>query len=943
MGFLDLFKRETIEQKMDRYADEMKNRVASKLNGKNPDYQKIYQEEMRKLDKLQNDIITPPWYSKKTDYRTENIKILKRLVTEYETFFAKNVDDKLCEAGMFGKTLSDDFRTVEDRERYLDGLRATRNTRKGHPMHEKNNQRVGDENNRPAFELGQTITSKISEKQNNNADILAFIEDDIHKTIGQAMDDFDPEKILGNQENVENREIDVNVDENEVVIENENINEEAGVQDNEHSAYKKMIKLCIDLQVLVQKKDGYDNDDQAKIKGLVTELKLDSENNPLKDILQKNVGLPSSGLNFMIECYPNILVDTILNKVLTELNSTALSFIKDGRNLRLLNPKGYVLLCERRKALSCVMGEIGLSKTRILNEYKDKTTIKEMEEESYADIIREFEKLRPLMKVENDDQKKLLQEHYELLLKIMNYDTIMERTKDVKKMVHELKLVENTNEDLKNIVQANTIFAGSGLQFMIDRHPNLLVEFTLLKFLKEMEKVGIINEDVHSLHKKISLVTNKLAQSMGYIKKEYIMYQDGAPGEKIEEDQIEGEENQKDENKKEKEKKEENKKDENNVISIINDKKENNDLIRAFNEMVKSVNMDKTCEYVDLFKKRPDKKLFEEVVRCTEKSISEQLKNGKTLDEIYEAEMEKLGKIQMCIVSYYKQKLMVRDEDIIVLRACIEEYENCFVLNIDDRLREAKLFLENVDTDERKKMVFLQEVRDNGIGAVLSKKNENPVGSERNPGLFQLYERFYNKVITNTAGVQRVPLEYFEKDIHEDLVKIGNSFNWQCLNDHDYFSGDEKKFRDLLTCVYYGRNEDIIQKLKNVLRDVVEKLNLAEDEKCPISEILRAQEDVENTGMKFMIECYPAILTDMAFDKLLGNMDEANRQKIVEAKDLTLLKHKYVTGVAASKKVFSCIAQGGKRIQEQLQQEYKEYLKKRKNQQENLQNKEQKE
>ncbi len=317
--------------------------------------------------------------------------------------------------------------------------------------------------------------------------------------------------------------------------------------------------------------------------------------------------------------------------------------------------------------------------------------------------------------------------------------------------------------------------------------------------------------------------------------------------------------------------------------------------------------------------------------------LGKDLKDGKTLEEIYDTQMRELSEEQEGIVSSYKNGEKI-DGKIFYLKSEIEACEKYFVLNMDDRLRDAKIFLDNVDSfDKVKRNEFWNEVCEKGLDEVLSKENKNKVGSRDNPGLFQLYNRFSQKIAAEQQKGQ-FSLQFIEKNIHEDLKEAVSGFDLRCLGEPFSYTEDEKKFNHLVNDPYYYLTKDIVHSSTDGLAGTVSELKLAGDKACPISKILQEKGNKGSTGMDFMLECHPEILTDLALYKLLGDMDVALRECMINKNDLTLLKSKNSTDLAALKKALSCIPSKISTFMPEIQQEFEKFKEKKgRIQKENLQ------
>ena len=514
MAFLGLF--ETAQEKKERTIREMKNRVVQELKkGKLID--EAYNQEVQKLYTIVDNIVTPPsnvW--KKDRYRNKQAQVLKSMIEDCEACFSKDIDNKLKDTVVFQEAITK-AKNAEKREAICDQIRqfqvaSNRNLmgRRDYLSHFEFSM-PDNEQQFPAFHVSDVVSAQLGAAELlEDAEKLKYIENNVHNTIRDAMEKFDPAGILKKKEDL--------------------------LSDDEKQRLRIYNDRVIHYNNLksIMKSDKAKNGDACysaknieSIRELVTVLKLDSDaNSPLKNILQKNGSSDDeiSGLDFMVKYYPNILVDVLLDKLLADIDREALSFVNDGNDFSLLNSKDYVAMHARRKALSQTLSSVPTSLDAVYKKYfvtntddpNVFSTFKKIDKRIEDEKKQEYEKKNPLSSIETDVDKEMrsalsnyeprgilddkmsqkMKEGIEGNVKVYHslaemLDNPSDCKKRIKELALELKIEHSLNDTIDQLLKRKEIVGSTGLDFLVQCHPNILLYEMLIEVSKRIDHAFI--------------------------------------------------------------------------------------------------------------------------------------------------------------------------------------------------------------------------------------------------------------------------------------------------------------------------------------------------------------------------------------------------------------------------------------------------------------------
>ncbi len=371
------------QQTIDRSAKEMNERIIKGLQEKDSNYENVYKQEMQRLSTLQSDIVSPPCYVfKKEDYRNQRIPLLKRLTKESEKYFVKNIDNQMQEAEAFVQKMenvedpnSHDGR-INSRSAFLtqaaaakrtQGTQGLRNFLRGNTVNQ-----VGTDVNPSIFQKFHTMDQFINEekgkrdlgnnedkkgdKKKNENDFL----DQVHWKIQSVFFGFDSESLLNKPQKKDTEK--KNSEKKEKMEKFDELDE-----------FKNISGIITKLNIL----NSYGTSDKKpRIRNMVTALQLTTvENSPLSGILWDNEVPGGTGLDFMVEKYPDILEDILRHKVLVKLDRAIVKIV-EKQGIDVLNWKEYADLNVKEKSLSRAVSELGLVKDRLTQEYMEFKTPK---------------------------------------------------------------------------------------------------------------------------------------------------------------------------------------------------------------------------------------------------------------------------------------------------------------------------------------------------------------------------------------------------------------------------------------------------------------------------------------------------------------------------------------------------------------------------------------
>ena len=438
-------------------------------------------------------------------------------------------------------------------------------------------------------------------------------------------------------------------------------------------------------------------------------------------------------------------------------------------------------------------------------------------------------------KEEYDDSKR----QYDDLKEIINanYEGDDNRMQ-LKWLAIKLKLTENENSSICDVLRQKDIdgIGASGLDFMVERHPDILADVMVHKLLTKMQHNS--SEIIQRLRDDIDI--QSLLNPKGYID---LIAQEQA------------------------------------LSSVTSE------LALLQNRLILEYRQYKNGKIQDAMKKH---------VSGITPRIMQELLDGKKIEEIYENEMNVMMEIRNKIVepgANVKDKNGFRKVQMQILEGMINKYKECFGTNIDDRLHNTELFLTEMEEDG-----FLESLNEKRmeLDEYLCKQNKNPVGTGYNPGVFYNYNIVdsYIKELNETNSKLTVKMYesnidnrlIYEMDFSPELVlsdTVGvelsgkcNSCltNWRTLDEIEY------------DYIPYGKKE------KDKIREVVKSLKLDEDLKQTFPGIFNQESKAQGmTGLDFMIENKNDFLFNMLRYRMLNNYDESVLKLLREKKDIALL------------------------------------------------------
>ena len=335
MGLWDFLESETTDELVARAVTEVKERFDRGWSEKIP-LECIYDEEMRRLESLEDAIVTPPWYEKNGRYRDKFIQVLSSVIDECGKYFSDDIDNRLKEAQIFKEDITLDENDV------LNDV-ATRG--KAIVLSERNTDKVGTTKHPGALQKSTLVCWMIAEQRKKGPISLEFIEKKIQGEVKKAMDTFNPQRIWSRNEGMKL-----------------------------HPDYDKLAQQYNSLKTIMSS-GSWENNKMA-LKSLAQELGLDEkENSSIGSILRikDKDGTKTGGLDFMSERHPDILADVMLHKLLTEMNHTAFAMINNpSRDVpTLLNPKGYISLHAGEQLLSYITAELPFQEQNMLREFAE--------------------------------------------------------------------------------------------------------------------------------------------------------------------------------------------------------------------------------------------------------------------------------------------------------------------------------------------------------------------------------------------------------------------------------------------------------------------------------------------------------------------------------------------------------------------------------------------
>ena len=338
-NFFNIFKSESIEDVAKRSVKEMKERVEDGLFTRG--YQRVYHEEMQKLEELEADIVTPGRFVvKRNTYRDRKIRVFTDLLKQYKKYFTDNMDNKLQMAEYF----KNEAGKANSRDRFLRNVKE--NGIEQVWQNEKGQNIMGAEDHPSAFQTSESIKRKFQEEKEKKQGKVSvkFIEDEIQKDVKESIIKFEPKTILKRPAN--NIELNTN--------------------------YNALLEQYNRLKEIMT--GNYNPEKTEQLKKLAQEMCFDKINSSLGNILQRKEAKHEeiNGLDFMTKRHPEILADVMFHKVLTKIKYVTRNIVLDERSGNrefILEPEGYVGLLAQEQIFSRISSEFSLLSDDLDSEY----------------------------------------------------------------------------------------------------------------------------------------------------------------------------------------------------------------------------------------------------------------------------------------------------------------------------------------------------------------------------------------------------------------------------------------------------------------------------------------------------------------------------------------------------------------------------------------------
>ena len=967
MNFWKFFKGETTEELIARSTAAVKERYNRGMRARTS-YMEMYNTEMRNLESLEDDIVSPPKFTiKKDKYRNKRLRVLNSVITECKKCYSNDIDDKLHEAEIFHSYMT-------DARRYI--LNEISEHGRERALMLQNGLPVGSIENPGAFHLTNSIIAK-EHNRSNERNLLDFLEYDIQKDVKDSMIDFKPESVWK-------------------IDQQGRLGEEYVTLEGYNDDLRNILRIGYDF--------GYEY--KPKFKNLVVELHLeDDESSSISGILRKkDLGeIGASGFDFMAERHPNILAYVIFHKLLTKMQNNFLAILghaDEGVNFQsLLNPKGYIDLFAQEQALSRIVSELPSLQQNMLQEYEQFRNVKinnhktnESVSEISHRIMQGFLDGKKIDEIYENEMNVMM----EIRNKIIEPDENVEDKDGFRKMQMQI---------LEGMIQKYKECFGDHVDDRICNTEIFLTEMKKDGFLENLNEKGMeLDEYLYNQNK--NRVGSKNNPGVFYYYKEVDSYiknlnenNDKLTVKKFKsnidksvacemmaflpgfvlDDKVELEHWEKcnsyltnwgtlsilenscnfwcDEDK-------------DKVREVVRSLNLDEDLKRIFpgifdqeskaqgmtglDFMIENIpsflfnmlryrmlnNYDESVlkllrekedisllnlpKYMEFYAKKKTleravsqypllnselKQQYEEFrdkpiaksAKKMNKRMWKAVRRGADIEWIYNEEMKRLVDSQRTIVKSAKYNKNL-DEDIRILKGKIANCRKFFAENMDDRLHEAEIFVQNLTAgDKTARNEFLEQVNVRGLDAVLHEKNEEWVGSEKNPGISQ-FQNIINERFKGKNEQQKIPIEFMEGDVHEDVKESINKFEPQAIKDEvDY--NKLRKYYNFLKSIIINNNYELSNKIG--LLKLAEEFKIDENISSPIRAILQKKGAAGCSGLEFMVECHPQILADVILYEVLKNMDKAYLEHVKDEGQLHLLKSDEYLNLYARKKALS--------------------------------------
>ena len=999
------FRNEKIKEIINAHVSAIEPRITDGLQ-ENKEIDQIYEEEMRVLTGIRNSILEPDkTIQDKDGFRKVQTKILEGMIKEYKRRFGAKIDERIYNAELFLNEIKNpEFLENVQRsglgiEGYLNGLHSEKWSKAD------------------AFRFYHIIDKKIKTLDDNyQQPTVNLVESDFNDNfMSSVIRKFYPSYVLSNK-----------------------------VDANSKYVYNRYFLSWRSIEDIIWSKNfgknNFNEKNKNEIRDAVETLKLDKDLiGKLPGIFEQKCKIPgATGLDFLIECHPKLLVDMLLYKMLNYYDESALKMAKN--DITLLNLPKYMELHATKKTFSLIVDQFQYLDPDLKIEYEKfrdnilvQKAVKKSAENMKSRISKAVDEGTDIKKIYDEKMNRIANYQKMIVKSAMEHKNLDGKVQILKSEIAECRKYFADNMDdrlheaeifVENVTVENEAARNQFLKQADEQGVEKLLHEKNEKRVGDKENPGILQVQ-NIIDGRFKGENYKEKISLGLM--ESVVHEDikGAIG-KFDPENIEGEKNYNKlisiyhlirvpiinnnygsrtkkvlwtmanrfwpgefDGKLDKEKVD--------PLSAILQKKGAEgysgldfmvechpqiladimlhkvlrDMDKAYLEIIKrkdDLTLLKSNEYLSIyahhkelssftdrlmqltdelksgyekFKSSKEEQVKESVkhaVGLVENRIMGGLKNVKTIEQVYNAAMLMLDKKQEEVVTLDSGIGMAdartieeeRNKKIQILKGMVKVCKNCFPENIDDRLHEAEILLNNIEYSVERSE-FLRQVDDRKIKslkdlkALLHEKNEKRVGSADNSGV-SYWRDIIDQKFKKEKKERKISPEFMEKDLHQEVMKMMKSFypTWNLAGQIN------EKMLNLCGSLQYKIDEDYYDSdIKEHLKCQAEGLGLGKDENSPLDDILHDNSVEGASGLDFMAECHPRMLADIALCKTLVDMDKEYLKNVYEKKDLSLLKSSDYAELFTRRMALSRIAEEFPELLETMKQEFEAFKEKK--------------